>query len=116
VAAVEKAEAEKLQVVMAAQGDAEAKYLQGQARAPRGAEPGLGCAAWGSVLGTAPVGATVACGPSCEPLRLRAQRFLAQVCKRSTSASHVGATSAVKCPAACPYHAHWQGQQPTRPS
>ena len=31
VAAVEKAEAEKLQVVMAAQGDAEAKYLQGQA-------------------------------------------------------------------------------------
>ena len=32
VAAVEKAEAEKLQVVMAAQGDAEAKYLQGQAR------------------------------------------------------------------------------------
>ncbi|KAK9821108.1 hypothetical protein WJX81_006246 [Elliptochloris bilobata] len=30
VAAVEKAEAEKLQVVMAAQGDAEAKYLQGQ--------------------------------------------------------------------------------------
>ena len=34
VAAVEKAEAEKLQVVMAAQGDAEAKYLQGQARPP----------------------------------------------------------------------------------
>ena len=29
---MEKAEAEKLQVVMAAQGDAEAKYLQGQAR------------------------------------------------------------------------------------
>ena len=34
VAAVEKAEAEKLQVVMAAQGDAEAKYLQGQACPP----------------------------------------------------------------------------------
>ena len=31
---MEKAEAEKLQVVMAAQGDAEAKYLQGQARRP----------------------------------------------------------------------------------
>jgi hypothetical protein len=30
VAAVEKAEAEKIQVVKAAEGDAESKYLQGQ--------------------------------------------------------------------------------------
>ncbi len=32
VAAVEKAEAEKIQVVKAAEGDAESKYLQGQVR------------------------------------------------------------------------------------
>ena len=52
-AALEKAEAEKVQVVKAAEADSEAKYLQGQVRAAQPSAmppPAAGCASWSPAL------------------------------------------------------------------